>query len=601
MRGDAHKRTGAERICAALEGEGVQLLFGYPGGAIMPFYDAMHQSSRLRHVLVRHEQSAVHAADGYARATGRVGVCVATSGPGATNLITGLATAAMDGVPLVALTGQVATSAMGSDAFQEADILGITIPVTKHGFLLSSVDDIEAVIHDAFRLALSGRPGPVLVDIPKDVQLAVSEGGELPVPARVFRNVSGGDFRPVGAGEVLAPLTEQALSRAVELLNEAERPVLVAGRGVVQSGTAPLLCRLAERFRLPVATTLLGLDGFPRNHELALGMSGMHGTPQANRALQHADVLIGLGLRFDDRVTGPLAQFAPDAQVVLFEVDGAAVGRTIQPAVAVVGDLRDTLPALLRRVRREEPVGWWKRIKAWSSEADSRHGEDRESSAGGLLSGDPEALPTGREAARLLSEVVTQAEAQIAIDVGQHQMWMAQELRDAAPGTCMTSGGLGTMGYALPAGLGAALGKPERVTWVVVGDGGFQMSLPELATVVQEGIPLRIAVLNNSHLGMVRQWQEMFFQGRIVETRLSGPDFTMLAGAYGVPARTVSRRRELPDALRWAESQSGPVLLEIKIVCEDSVYPIVPPGAALHQLLEAGRSEPRLQEAEKGS
>lgn len=604
-------QTGADRICAALQEQGVDLLFGYPGGAIMPLYDALCRRPAMRHVLVRHEQAAAHAADGYARATGRVGVCVTTSGPGATNLVTGLATAAMDGVPLVALTGQVATGLMGSDAFQEADILGITMPVTKHGFVLATPDEIEDVIHEAFRLARTGRPGPVLVDIPKDVQLAIQQahaGGELralPVPdGWRLRYPGGSGYSPNGGpadqAGVLTPAADQALERAVPLLNLARRPLVVAGRGVVQSGTAPLLLQLAERNRLPVVTTLLGLDAFPRSHPLALGMPGMHGTPVANQALQQADVVFGFGLRFDDRVTGPLASFARDAEIVLFEVDGAVVGRTVCPTVKVLGDLRNTLPALVQRVRREPSDAWWAGLATGSHDraGGARGGEPsaedvapgaepRETVAGGngKLAATPDSPLTGRDAARLVAHAIEAGAAQLAIDVGQHQMWMAQELLAASPGSFMTPGGLGTMGYALPAAVGAALGRPDRATWAVIGDGGFQMSLAELATVVQEQLPLRIVILNNGHLGMVRQWQELFFQGRVTACRLSGPDLTMLARAYGVPARAVERHSELATALEWAAAVPGPVLLEIRIACEDNVYPILPPGAALDELL----------------
>jgi acetolactate synthase I/II/III large subunit len=567
------RTTGAMRICEGLREEGVRVIFGHPGGAVLPLYDALHDCRDLRHVLVRHEQSAAHAADGYARATGATGVCLATSGPGALNLVTGLATAAMDSVPIVAVTGQVPRGVMGTDAFQETDILGITIPVTKHGFLVGSPDEIPEVLREAFRIARSGRPGPVLVDVPKDVQAAWSaapDGGVGPGPGRG------------GPSAVRAPSTdpdEAALDRAAELVSRARRPVVMAGRGVILSRTADVLRELAEGHGLPVITTLLGLDAFPRSHPSSLGMPGMHGSARANRAIQEADLVLGLGLRFDDRVTGPVSSFAPEARIVLLEVEPASVGRTLHPDVAVIGDLRTTLPALRRRVRGRTPDAWWHRLRSWSRDAGppaAAEGEELRS----------DAAITGRAATRALARIIDASGAQVATDVGQHQMWIAQELKEGTPGAHLTSGGLGTMGYALPAAMGAAFGRPDRPTWVVAGDGGFQMTLQELATVVQEGLPLRIAVINNGCLGMVRQWQELFFQGRYCASRLSGPDLAALGRAYGVPSRTVTRRGELDTAFRWAAAAGGPALLDLRVQEEENVYPMVPPGAALGDVIE---------------
>jgi acetolactate synthase-1/2/3 large subunit len=551
----------ADALCRLLVSEGVDLAFGHPGGAILPFYDALHRAGMPRHVLVRHEQAAAHAADGYARATGRVGVCIATSGPGATNLVTGLATALMDGVPVVAITGQVPTGVRGTDAFQETDVIGVTMPVTKHGFSLEHPDDLPRVVREAFALARGGRPGPVLIDIPKDVQSAPCV---VPLEER---------WQTPATGEPGA--LADTIEEAIRLIDAAERPLIMAGRGVVLSQTCDSLLRLAERADIPVVTTLLGLDAFPATHPLAIGMPGMHGTVRACRAIQRADVVIGLGLRFDDRVTGPRHTFAPSATIVHAEIDSACFGRTITAGVQLPGDLRVTLPALAARIAPRRLIDWWSELGGWEREAAPF--EEESSFATGPL--------TGRFLCRSLAARIAAARAIVVTDVGQHQMWIAQELRDAEPGTHLTSGGLGTMGYALPAGLGAALGRPDRPVWVVAGDGGFQMTLQELATVVQERTPLRIAVVNNGYLGMVRQWQEMFYDRRYSASAITGPDFSCLARAYGIPARAVERADDLGDALRWAESARGPALLDLRVVAEENVYPMVPPGAALHEVV----------------
>lgn len=552
----AAPETGAELLCRALVAEGVDVMFGHPGGAILPFYDALHRVGAPRHVLMRHEQGAAHAADGYARATGRVGVCVATSGPGATNLVTGLAAALMDSVPVVAITGQVATSVMGTEAFQETDILGITMPVTKHGFVVRSVDDLAAVVHEAFRIARAGRPGPVLIDVPKDVQNAVCRGGNGAAPQRPA---------------VTTELPEADVERAAELINAAQRPLIMVGRGVVLAGVQDMVRELAERANLPVSATLLGLDGFPATHPLCLGLPGMHGTERANRGIQRADVILGLGLRFDDRVTGPPARFAPSAKIIHLEIDPVTMGRTVRPAVRILGDLRDTLPPLARRVRAGSHPEWLRELGTWPRSA----GDDPP--ATGPLS--------GRGAARGLAAVIRRSGAMVATDVGQHQMWLAQELLDAAPGSHFTSGGLGTMGYALPAGFGAAVGRPDRVCWVVAGDGGFQMTQQELGSIAEQGVPVKIAVFNNGFLGMVRQWQELFYARRYSASTLKGPDLLQLAQAYGIPGRAVHRQEELLPALEWAEQTSGPVLLDLRVAREESVYPMVPSGKALDELV----------------
>jgi acetolactate synthase-1/2/3 large subunit len=564
--------NGSEILCQALMEEGVEILFGYPGGAILPFYDALYRAPSIRHVLVRHEQAAAHAADGFARATGKVGVVVATSGPGATNLVTGLATALSDSVPIVAITGQVPLASMGSEAFQEADILGTTIPVTKHGFLVEDPDDLPAIVSSAFRLATEGRPGPVLIDLPKDVQ--TRESRMFPQGRREGRRSF--PLPPAGGG-----WSEALLDQAAALLNQAERPVVMVGRGVVLSSTEGLVMELALRAELPVVTTLLGLDAFPPSHPLALGMPGMHGTERANRAIQDADVILGLGLRFDDRVTGPVSTFAPHAEIIHLDIDPVSLGRTVQPRIPVVGSLIETLPPLARRVLPRVREEWWSRLQAWSREVEP--GPEERLAYGPL---------SGRAATRALAARIRESGALVTTDVGQHQMWMAQEFRNAVPGTHLTSGGLGTMGYALPAAIGAAVGRPDRPVWVVAGDGGFQMNLQELATVVQEDLPLKIAVVNNGFLGMVRQWQDLFYEGRLSETQLLGPDLVSLAGAYGIPAWKVSEAAELEPVLDDAEATPGPCLMDLRIAAEEMVFPMVPPGAGLHELVQTHALDP---------
>ena len=584
--------TGADLLCEALLAEDVRIIFGHPGGAILPFYDALYGRENLRHVLTRHEQAAAHAADGYARATGRTGVCVATSGPGATNLVTGLATAQMDSVPVVAITGQVATGAMGTEAFQETDILGVTMPVTKHGFLVQAASDLPWVVSEAFRLARSGRPGPVLIDVPKDVQAALVPVDLVPRRRRrsswaagVCRHggvtpagQSSDDQGPAGTAHARGGSSELAerLDEVASLLNQAQRPIVIAGRGVILAGVSRLMRMMAERADLPVATTLLGLDAFPADHPLATGLPGMHGTERANQAIQNADLVLGLGLRFDDRIIGRAADFAPKARIVHFDVDPASVGRTLTPDLSVVGDLRSTLPELARRTAVASRAEWRRHLQRWSREAEPQ-------SMSSLVSG-----PLGgRRAIREVARRISETGAVVVTDVGQHQMWLAQELPEVSPRSHLTSGGLGTMGYALPAAIGAALAQPGRPVWVVAGDGGFQMNLQELATVVQEEIPLRIVVINNGYLGMVRQWQECFYDGRYSSSALGGPDLVALAGAYGIPGFVVERAEDLEECLDTAQAVAGPVLLDFRVVREENVYPLVPPNAALDELVMA--------------
>ena len=571
--------NGGEVLRRCLIHEGVEVMFGYPGGAILPFYDALHGKSAPRHVLMRHEQFAAFAADGYARATGRVGVCVATSGPGASNLVTGLGTALMDSVPMVAITGQVPSASLGTDAFQELDVVGMTMPVTKHAFLVQHVRDLPAVVSEAFRIARSGRPGPTLVDVPKDVLMARVEAHPLTEPHWPAGNggAARGSHPAGGTGSSSRPSQaelEATIDRARALLASAQRPVIMAGRGVVLAGMTEALLAFAETHDLPVITTLLGLDAFPSEHPLCLGMPGMHGTERANLAIQKTDLVLGLGLRFDDRVTGRVSGFAPHATIVHFEVSEAVVGRTVRPQLRVVGDLRRTLPALTRGAVSQPLDLWWAELAGWCREAEEVDGALMES---GPLS--------GRVASRLLGRWIGDRGALVATDVGQHQMWLAQELRNALPASHITSGGLGSMGFALPAAIGAAVACPDRETWVVAGDGGFQMSAPELATVVQEGLPLRIAVMNNAALGLVWQWQSLSYGERFVASTLSGPNFEMLANSFGIPAWTVSTVERLQEVLRAMSDAKGPALIDIRVPTDEHVYPMVQPGSALDQML----------------
>jgi len=582
----AVKLTACEALCHALVDEGVDVMFGHPGGAILHFYDALVRIGVPRHILMRHEQGAAHAADGYARATGRPGVCVATSGPGATNLVTGLAAAIMDSVPVVAITGQVPTPVRGKDAFQETDVLGITMPVTKYGFFVDRPEDVPRVVREAFRIATSGRPGPVLIDIPKDVQAQPCPyEPKQPSPNRSEARASagvglvgkpGGNGRRQPTGE---PPDAEAMTWAVRMIDAAERPLIMAGRGVVISNTCGALRALAERTDSPVITTLLGLDAFPGTHALALGMPGMHGAERANRSIQDADVIIGLGLRFDDRVTGVASRFAPRAKIIHIDIDAVQVGRTVRPALSIVTDLAHALPQLAARVAPAKHPEWWQTMEQWARDAHPWEPWEDE----------PDGPVTHRIASRMIARHVGRVGAIVTTDVGQHQMLIAQEIRDAEPGTHLTSGGLGAMGYSLPAAVGAAIGRPDRTVWAVAGDGGFQMTMQELATVKQFNIPLRIAVMNNGFLGMVRQWQELFYQRRYSAVEIPGPNLVMLAQAFGIPARAVCAAEDLGPAIAWAEKVNGPVLLDLQLVREENVYPMVPTGASLDELVLAPR------------
>ncbi|HEV3061953.1 MAG TPA: biosynthetic-type acetolactate synthase large subunit [Vicinamibacterales bacterium] len=558
-------RTGAQLIWESLVRHQVSTVFGYPGGAILPAYDAILQYP-LRHVLVRHEQSAAHMADGYARASGRPGVAIATSGPGATNLVTGIATAMMDSSPIVCITGQVSSHVLGSDAFQEIDIVGITIPVTKYNCLVRRAEDIAPAIDEAFRVATSGRPGPVLVDITKDAQQASIEWDAPP---------------PRDAEERPAPPRHapEDLDRALALIAGARRPVILAGRGVLLSGACEQLREFAERTQTPVAMTLLGIGSLPASHALNLGMMGMHGEAWVNHAIQQSDLLLAFGMRFDDRVTGTPSTYAPLARKIHAELDVSEVNKIIAVDVALVGDLAGTLDQLLSHVPRLEHDDWLAHIAGLKGDVavrDIQHMPDH----GRLF------------AAHVIHDIwrMTEGRAVVATDVGQHQMWEAQYYHHELPRSLITSGGLGTMGFGFPAAIGAKMACPDAEVWAIVGDGGFQMTQAELATAAQEGVKVNIAVINNGYLGMVRQWQEFFYGRRYSSTPISGPDLSTLAAAHGLRSVRVDTRDQVESAIRFARAAEGTVLLDFRVEQEDSVFPMVPAGAALDAMIR--RLEP---------
>jgi acetolactate synthase-1/2/3 large subunit len=556
--------TGAEIVWECLIREGVDLVFGYPGGAILPVYDALSSYPQIHHVLTRHEQGATHMADGYARATGKVGVAIATSGPGATNLVTGLATAMLDSSPIVCLTGQVPTSVIGHNAFQEADITGVTLPITKHNYLVTSVEELAFSIREAFFIASSGRPGPVLIDLPKDVQTASTQ---FLYPTEEIRLPG---YRPVPEA------AEDKIEHARKLIRSAERPMILAGRGVLLSAAMDELRNFAEMTETPVGLTLLGKGCFPEDHPLCLGMMGMHGTGEANHAVQEADLLLAFGMRFDDRVTGNLATYAPKARKIHIDIDPSEIDKNVEVEVGIAGDLRATLENIAVGLEPIEHPAWIERIARWRDESAERE----------LLN---QVLTSPElKAAEVVHDLwtLTGGNAITVTDVGQHQMWVAQYYAHSPEHALITSGGMGTMGFGLPGGIGAAMGRPDDEVWVVVGDGGFQMTLAELATAVQERVKVNIALINNGYLGMVRQWQELFYEKRYNATPMVSPDFCALAAAYGIPAARVSERSQIEDAVRRAQGHTdGPFLIEFVVEQHDVVFPMVPAGSDLHDMI----------------
>ncbi|HXY29411.1 MAG TPA: biosynthetic-type acetolactate synthase large subunit [Gemmatimonadaceae bacterium] len=566
--GPAEMLTGAHVMCEALIRQGVDLLFGIPGGAIMPFYFALADyRSQLRHVLCRHEQGAGHAAEGYARATGKAGVCVATSGPGATNLVTPIADAWMDSTPLVAITGQVSSAVLGRDAFQETDITGISVPITKHNYLVTRAEELPRVFREAFHIALTGRPGPVLIDVTKDAQQArIVPNWEVAIRLPGYQPTIEGNHRQI--------------RRAIELIGAAERPLIMAGNGVIQSGASAELLELAERTGIPVITTLHGLGCFPQDHPLSLGMPGMHGWVHVNRAIQECDLLLNIGGRFDDRVTGKASTFAPHARVIHIDIDPSEVGKNVRVDVPIVGDARAVLTAMLAELPARSAEEWRERIRELREAHEHRQAYRRRTGTAPLMPHDVYAS--------LNHALHVRGNACVVTDVGQHQMWAAQLLDWYTPRSHITSGGAGTMGFAVPAALGVALARSDETVWVIVGDGGFQMTNQELATIAQERCGnIKIAIVNNGYLGMVRQWQELFEDRRYSHTLLTGPDFARLAEAYGLLGLTVERAEDVDDAIARAWDHDGTAVIDFRVEREANVFPMVPQGKSIGEMIVA--------------
>ena len=561
------RRNGGQIVCEALLREGVDVIFGLPGGAILPLYQILPEFPELRHILVRHEQGAAHAADGYARVTGRPGVAWATSGPGATNLVTGIATAQMDSVPMVVVTGQVGRAAIGSDAFQETDITGITLPITKHNYLVMHASEIAGVVKEAFHIASTGRPGPVLVDIPKDVfteEVDVEWPDEIDLPG----------YKPNLQGH------SGMIRRAANLINEAERPVILAGHGVILSQAFDELRELAEKAQIPVVPTLLGLSGFPDDHVLCVGMPGMHGMAYASLAIEEADLLIALGMRFDDRITGDTSSFATGSKKIHVDVDPSEIGKNIPVDVPIVGDVKRVLVDLNKRVQPSTHIDWLNRIEELKRDHPSM-----------LVRETDKLIP--QYVIKEISEA-TNGEAIVVTGVGQHQMWAAQHYSYNEPRSLVSSGGAGSMGYEVPGAMGAQVGRPDKVVWSVAGDGGFQMTMCEIATMVENHIPVKIAILNNGFLGMVRQWQEIFYNSSYVATGYSAnPDFVKLAEAFGAFGARVTDKSQVRSTIMEAMAFDGPAIVDFVVEQEENVYPMIPAGMSVREMIE----EPRPQEA----
>jgi len=553
------KMTGSEILIEGLKREGVEVIFGYPGGSVLPLCDHLYDCG-LRFILVRHEQGAAHAADGYARASGRVGVCLATSGPGATNLVTGIATAYMDSIPVVAITGQVATHLIGNDAFQEVDTTGITRPITKHNYLVKDVRDLPRIIKEAFHIASTGRPGPVLIDLPVDVQRA--EGKPL-FPEKVEIR----SYRPTYQGHPLQ------LEKAWKTIRQARQPVIMAGGGIILADASEPLRAFAEKTSIPVTFTLMGLGSLPVNHPLSLGMLGMHGTRYANYAVMESDLLIAMGCRFDDRVTGKLDQFAPRAKIIHIDIDPSAISKNVEVDIPIVGHVKKVLEQL-NEVAEPIPLKeWLDKINQWKKQYPISYERN------------------GLKPQKVIEEIsrLTDGEAIICTEVGQNQMWTAQFYQFQKPRTLITSGGLGTMGFGFPSAIGAQVARPEATVIDIAGDGSIQMNIQELATAVANRLPVKVIILNNCYLGMVRQWQQLFYKRRYAFTCLEGtqPDFVKLAEAYGAVGLRIKTVEELEPALKKALAErERPVLVDCRVEPEENVFPMVPAGASLDEMID---------------